>query len=567
MEQPPIEKETKPEELLAQIKKQGDIVRGLKSENGDKDAIAAAVESLLGLKEQYTDLTGQPVPGQPVKQKKKKKEDPHKNDGGDGARKKEPKVGKKEQKMKSQISSAAPSGANHTPWPSIDNYLLFVTDEFEMMKRATEWAAVIIQRSWRAHKEGKKITMVVLYYQNRFTVSNRKRKSVKHVCDMFLTWNTTASIKYDGTNVGTSCDGSVYGRRLRIDETANRYQSVPLDPCRQVNASKVKQSFVSLFSERGIVTSPGKASVADMFRLTVYGELMCNRGLYDYQEAKLAERWLCFGIRIRVLEDIELSDDELAKFSNILEEQGFIFSGVNTKSLTIVLNEKLEKFLVDHGIEEIASYQQWPSQAHCIANYFEYMVESKGEGLIIYIPGGPERSSAASVSIRKWKIAKELSKRMIENFTALATTLTTTAPFDQLLPAPLSKMLTHLNRAANAPIPQVVTKKQKKANRGQKFPEEVVAALNSALTKYDSMEEYFEKLVPEYQSDDEALDKAVEKVRQDMVTRFCGELLEDLDESQHSIARECVDDYVLKKMRAWKGKREYLAKKKLEEGS
>jgi len=87
-------------------------------------------------------------------------------------------------------------------------------------------------------------------------------------------FNTTyaASHKYDGTNVGKDESGLRYGRNQTIPTQTKSYQKTSLEGVEKLDAAAIK---ADICKTCGI----GEDSI-ECFN--VYGELMCNKGLYSY---------------------------------------------------------------------------------------------------------------------------------------------------------------------------------------------------------------------------------------------------------------------------------------------
>ncbi|EDQ92789.1 uncharacterized protein MONBRDRAFT_21920, partial [Monosiga brevicollis MX1] len=91
--------------LLQQIEAQGAKVRELKGANADKKEVEAAVQTLVGLKTAYKELTGEDLPGaKPSKGKKKGKADKKAEPKAAGA---ESKPSKSEKKAEAKPAKAA----------------------------------------------------------------------------------------------------------------------------------------------------------------------------------------------------------------------------------------------------------------------------------------------------------------------------------------------------------------------------------------------------------------------------------------------------------------------------
>lgn len=101
-----------------------------------------------------------------------------------------------------------------------------------------------------------------------------------------------ASHKFDGTNVGKDQDGRLYGRNKMVNPNAQSYQKTPLDALKGIDVAAIKKEI------------EGLAGIEDLGNFVLYGELMCNKGLYDYEEKNLASGWTIFGAMIKPANDV-----------------------------------------------------------------------------------------------------------------------------------------------------------------------------------------------------------------------------------------------------------------------
>ena len=86
-----------------------------------------------------------------------------------------------------------------------------------------------------------------------------------------------ATIKFDGTNVGRDETGLMYGRNKTIKAGTKAYQKAPLANVEKIDTVAIKKE---LLAQTGI-------SEDAIQTIVVYGELMCNKGLYRYDEDNL----------------------------------------------------------------------------------------------------------------------------------------------------------------------------------------------------------------------------------------------------------------------------------------
>lgn len=82
----------------------------------------------------------------------------------------------------------------------------------------------------------------------------------------------TLSQKYDGTNVGKDEYGQMYGRNKMISKNDTTYMKTDLKCVEAIDAAKMKMAFVIQVGVKAFQVK----------KFVVYGELMCNSGLFDY---------------------------------------------------------------------------------------------------------------------------------------------------------------------------------------------------------------------------------------------------------------------------------------------
>ena len=108
--------------------------------------------------------------------------------------------------------------------------------------------------------------------------------------------------KFDGTNLGKDQDGQLYGRNKMVDPKAKSYQKTSTDALKNIDVAIIKKEI-----EEAI-------GIEDIGNFVLYGELMCNKGLYNYTEAKLDSGWTIFGAMIQPgLKDASQIVDSLQK--------------------------------------------------------------------------------------------------------------------------------------------------------------------------------------------------------------------------------------------------------------
>mmetsp|Transcript_66712 Transcript_66712/g.169063 ORF Transcript_66712/g.169063 Transcript_66712/m.169063 type:complete len:420 (+) Transcript_66712:74-1333(+) len=166
-------------------------------------------------------------------------------------------------------------------------------------------------------------------------------EKAKESLDMLQVWldaPCVASVKLDGTNVGIDDSGLVVGRN-KVCEPGQSYQKVDVWTVLQGygdKAASMKAKFEAV--------SGGE----EIAQLMLYGELLVN-SKYDYDKAGLFKVWRCFGAVMRPAG----SDGEApTRLSAQLRGAGFNACPTDARVL-IALNESLGLMLAEHGIPTV----------------------------------------------------------------------------------------------------------------------------------------------------------------------------------------------------------------------
>jgi len=100
-------------------------------------------------------------------------------------------------------------------------------------------------------------------------------------------FNSTFAVsqKYDGTNVGKDEFGVLYGRNMTLPSGSVEYQKTPLDFVNKVDVKAIKED---ILKQTGLGEEMIKC-------FNLYGELMCNSYLYNYEKDKVHGTYQLFG--------------------------------------------------------------------------------------------------------------------------------------------------------------------------------------------------------------------------------------------------------------------------------
>lgn len=375
---------------------------------------------------------------------------------------------------------------NTLTWPSIEQLPRAVCSKIARFFQVAELAATVIQRRRRGRPSP---------LDGKVTLKGGHRQSLHRLCTLCP---VAASEKLDGTNVGKLRCGTLLGRRLTIEQTATSYQRCDLTSLREVDVDAAIGELVSLATgETG--TEPVRAAI--------YGELMCNVGLFNYKANGLAKSWQAFGA---VLEFA--SEEVAAAYATAASASGLACTLSGDRAVRIGNNEAFGEVLRRHRVPVIATVA-FGSLCEAISSQRAWMTGEHGEGLVLSI------QKAGRSSAYKWKISREPQPAAVSELTELLEAFANGAGgkavlIDQSIHEMIGNLhavSTHVD-SARAPA---ATKQKKEARQAAVDTEAVAQAIASALTKFDALEVTFEA------EGKEALNKLAE--------RLCAEVLSDPD--------------------------------------
>ena len=328
--------------------------------------------------------------------------------------------------------------------------------------------------------------------------------------DVLFNFTYAASHKYDGTNVGKDESGVKYGRNQTIPPGTKSYQKTTLEFVEKLDAAAVKADLIA-------ATGIAEGSI-ECFNL--YGELMCNKGLYNYSQDKLDGTHQVFGAVIRPANKAALKEiaEKLgaAKFACKIkggeeEEEGpqeedkeGEDDGVCNEKVNMYMNEGFKALLEKQNVPMVPLAGTYASFYELYQANYDWMVNGNGEGLVLISPADGPNSD-----VSKWKIGAETSG---DNFTTLNNCLNVIEDdkenkifgenkekakelFTKMLEVESSKLI-------NGEIPKPKGKapkeeKKKQAKGGIVLTDEETkayeVAITSAKTKYDHGDTYYAK--------------------------------------------------------------------------
>ena len=274
---------------------------------------------------------------------------------------------------------------NTLEWPSIDQFHREVCFRINRFLTVAEAAATVIQRAHRHQaRDGERSDF---HGGLRSNVHSWLLRSAVTTCE-----------KLDGTNVGKLDDGTLLGRRMVIEPTANSYQRCDLSALRGYHTESVLSELVAL------------GGTAAPLRAALYGELCCNSGLYSYQRDGLAKSWQVFGALLEFENETsaQIYAREACAVGHICDagegtlERGCAVGHIFDGTLVRVCNSRAFGEVVQrHGVPAVAA-EAHGSLCAAVARWQEWMVGEHGEGLVLAVATGEGRAESF-----KWKISRE----------------------------------------------------------------------------------------------------------------------------------------------------------------
>ena len=372
--------------------------------------------------------------------------------------------------------------ANPAQWPSFDHIGIWYCHMCHQRHRALNAIAIYIQRWWRQRGQSRKQQKIYPILQQRrfysvsfsaFTI--RQQQQPDNAFDQMF---CHAYEKLDGTNLGVRCDGAVFGRRLRIQ--ANTYQRVPLEGSIPLasQVQSVKKAMLGKDNEQGM-------------ELILYGELMCNPGKFDYNQRGMGHKFYCFGAMLTSSK--EITDNKMTNWKHLLKQQGFNPS-MSSKSGRIAMNHRLRQLLEDNEICCVPLMDKGRLREVCF-QMKESMMKDDREGVVLTGDDG---------MLYKWKTSVEdesqthslLSSLLVQNSQAVLKLIGVDVHLVQcFIDVAEKKVKDQMNRVTTTTTSAAARKAMNKEKSKHAAYDHVTLekALESAISKYDALEAYFEQ--------------------------------------------------------------------------
>lgn len=271
----------------------------------------------------------------------------------------------------------------------------------------------------------------------------------QYIEKIFLNYPIYVMEKIDGTNVGIDELGNIYGRIYMVEKNTKTYQLTSLDTVRtyQIRAESIKKYFESIFN------------FSD-FTCIIYGELISDPNLYAYSKLPT---YCPFGVVLTNLNETQIG----------LIETDFDFKKNDNGQITLYMNDKLYKLMIDHKCNIVGYLGKYDNFSDFLTKKFEWLFKGMGEGVIINM----------NSDTYKLKIGKEI------NFTNLGI-LNKNIEMDisdKIKEIIMSLIHIQKSKYKNGEI--VDDKKNVQINKEKEILEE---AIKSAMTKFDHENTFYE---------------------------------------------------------------------------
>lgn len=348
---------------------------------------------------------------------------------------------------------------NTLGWPSIEQFPREVAARINRFFTVADAAATVIQRARRGIRPDGSVDM---------------RGGKRHRLHEWLLGSAvTTSVKYDGTNVGVLRDGTLLGRRTVIDVEATSYQKCDLKSMRALDTSGALEELISLGAPTAV------------HRTALYGELLCNN-LYTYAKEGLAKEWVAFGALLECVDDAAACE-----FARNACTAGMLCSA-SDRVVCMSTCPAFADVMRRHAVPRVAVTQH-TSLCAAVQNLGEWMQGEHGEGLVLTVA-----HNAGRTSTYKWKISREPQPAGVAALMEIASALRAGADgkaqlLDPAIHELVSTLLTVATHAdSTVAQAQAKVKAPKPSREALVDVEAVQVAIASALTKFDTLEAYFD---------------------------------------------------------------------------
>lgn len=333
--------------------------------------------------------------------------------------------------------------------------------------------------------------------------SLRSGPSLKDAYELFVAENAVAHVKLDGTNFAVGSNGQLAGRRQLLEANKASYQNCDISSLKtrgsQVNA--LKDVIAQDANCQQLLAEPHVTG------FNLYGELV-DKVRHEYEaKAGLAKSWRIFGVAIGTRTDEETDEDmqscvEAQALTEALLSAGYAAGYRDNGVVVLALNDRLRFAMDKVGIkrEEVAEELCRGSLVQIVDLAFEWMHDVRGEGVVI-----SHREPGHGWVLGKWKCACEPQSTNKGLLDAIVQDYDSQNSFAlSLLPPGVEDMFRKMNQCLSATYTPFIKEAEKgKGSDGMKKKATTATecegaslvsdAIQSALTKFDSLEAYFAK--------------------------------------------------------------------------
>ena len=194
-----------------------------------------------------------------------------------------------------------------------------------------------------------------------------------------------ASVKIDGTNVGKDAEGNMYGRNQMVHPGADTYQKTSLAAVKEVDVATVLEK----------ILAAAEVERDDVAHFVLYGELVCNKTIYDYAYRGRASGWLVFGAMIRARND-EVKNTLLGKMT----EAKFAVEDIDER-LRVSVNERFRRLVPEMAFAPRVELEETCTLADLVllGEVYNVVAEGHHEGLVLLEQDADRQTTV----VMKWK--------------------------------------------------------------------------------------------------------------------------------------------------------------------
>lgn len=316
--------------------------------------------------------------------------------------------------------------------------------------------------------------------------------------DRVLRNRIRGSLKIDGTNVGKDAEGNIYGRNQMVQPGAATYQKTSLDAVKDVDVAMVSEKILAAAEVEG----------DDVTHFVLYGELVCNKTIYDYAHRGRATGWLVFGAMIKARNG-DVKNSLLGKMTEAklaVEE--------TEEGLRVSVNERFRQLVPEVAYAPGVELDETCTLADLVLldEVYNVVAEGRQEGLVLL----EQDSNRQTTVVMKWKNGYEPAgamgdkllkvKKLFDDFGVLESIVNEVFEGDELckVEAVIDRFLkvfentnkVDLNADGTVQDKMMKTKDKKKVgkNPAAVHPNKVYhEAIQSAKSKFDHFDAFFAK--------------------------------------------------------------------------